>query len=291
MSLTLHVGAGTFLPVREEDVARHQMAPEHVEIPEPTANAVGAAKRTGRRVVAVGTTTVRALEGCFPNSVTRACSGDVSLFITPGHAFAVVDALLTNFHLPRSTLLMLVGAFADPEFLLDGIPRGRRPRVSLLQLRRRDADPMSERPFRFELLARDECSQARRGRIHTARGPVETPAFMPVATVGAVKGVTPAELRVLGAEIVLANAYHLSLRPGARYDSGARRAFVIHGVGWARAHRQRRIPSLQPCRARSAGGGRRPLPFASRWIAPVSDSRAGRRDRGSARRRRDDAAR
>jgi queuine tRNA-ribosyltransferase len=73
---------------------------------------------------------------------------------------------------------------------------------------------MSERSFRFELLARDERSQARRGRIHTARGLVETPAFMPVATVGAVKGVTPAELRALGAEIVLANAYHLSLRPG-----------------------------------------------------------------------------
>jgi S-adenosylmethionine:tRNA ribosyltransferase-isomerase len=118
MSLTLHVGAGTFLPVREEDVARHQMAPEHVEIPGPTASAVGAAKHTGRRVVAVGTTTVRALEGLFPDSVTRACSGDVSLFITPGHAFAVVDALLTNFHLPRSTLLMLVGAFANLEFLL-----------------------------------------------------------------------------------------------------------------------------------------------------------------------------
>jgi len=74
---------------------------------------------------------------------------------------------------------------------------------------------MSERSFRFELLAHDERSEARRGRIHTARGPVETPAFMPVATVGAVKGVTPAELRALGAEIVLANAYHLSLRPGA----------------------------------------------------------------------------
>ncbi len=74
---------------------------------------------------------------------------------------------------------------------------------------------MSERAFRFERLARDERSSARRGRIDTARGRVETPAFMPVATVGAVKGVTPAELRDLGAEIVLANSYHLSLRPGA----------------------------------------------------------------------------
>jgi queuine tRNA-ribosyltransferase len=74
---------------------------------------------------------------------------------------------------------------------------------------------MSQRSFRFEVLARDERSQARRGRMHTTRGPVETPAFMPVATVGAVKGVTSAELRALGAEIVLANAYHLSLRPGS----------------------------------------------------------------------------
>jgi queuine tRNA-ribosyltransferase len=73
---------------------------------------------------------------------------------------------------------------------------------------------MSQSSFRFEVFARDEHSQARRGRIHTARGPVETPAFMPVATVGAVKGVTSTELRTLGAEIVLANAYHLSLRPG-----------------------------------------------------------------------------
>jgi S-adenosylmethionine:tRNA ribosyltransferase-isomerase len=118
VSLTLHVGAGTFLPVRQEDVAAHRMAPERVEIPGSTARAVGDAKRTGRRVVAVGTTTVRALEGFFPDSATRACAGDVSLFITPGYPFAVVDALLTNFHLPRSTLLMLVGAFVDLEFLL-----------------------------------------------------------------------------------------------------------------------------------------------------------------------------
>ena len=118
VSLTLHVGAGTFLPVREEDVGRHEMAPEYVEIPGPTATAVGAAKRTGRRVVAVGTTTVRALEGFFPDSTSRTCEGDVSLFVTPGYRFAVVDALLTNFHLPRSTLLMLVGAFADVDFLL-----------------------------------------------------------------------------------------------------------------------------------------------------------------------------
>jgi queuine tRNA-ribosyltransferase len=89
---------------------------------------------------------------------------------------------------------------------------------------------MSERPFRFELLGCDQRFQARRGRIHTARGRVETPAFMPVATVGAVKGVTPGELRALGAEIVLANTYHLSLRPGPETirDLGGLSAFM----GW-----------------------------------------------------------
>ncbi len=118
VNLTLDVGAGTFLPVRQENGPEHRLAAERVEIPAPTATAVGAAKRAGRRVVAVGTTTVRALEGLFPDSTPQACAGEVSLFIVPGHRFAVVDALITNFHLPRSTLLMLVAAFADLEFVL-----------------------------------------------------------------------------------------------------------------------------------------------------------------------------
>ena len=89
---------------------------------------------------------------------------------------------------------------------------------------------MSERVFRFEVLERDGGSSARRGRIVTARGTIATPAFMPVATAGAVRGVTPEELRRLGAEIVLANAYHLSLRPGAEVirDLGGLSAFM----GW-----------------------------------------------------------
>jgi S-adenosylmethionine:tRNA ribosyltransferase-isomerase len=118
VSLTLEVGAGTFLPIREGDLAHHRLAPEHVEIPASTARAVSAAKRTGRRVVAVGTTTVRALEGLFADAGAQAREGDVSLFITPGHRFAVVDLLITNFHLPRSTLVMLVAAFAGIEFTL-----------------------------------------------------------------------------------------------------------------------------------------------------------------------------
>jgi len=94
------------------------MAAESVTIPQPTASSVAEAKRAGRRVVAVGTTTVRALEGLLGDLDGTARSGEVSLFITPGFEFRVTDALLTNFHLPRSTLLMLVCAFAGRELVL-----------------------------------------------------------------------------------------------------------------------------------------------------------------------------
>ncbi len=118
-SLTLHVGPGTFLPVRSETIAEHRMGAERVDIPLETAQAVAAAKRAGRRIVAVGTTTVRALEGLLGDLEPRARAADVSLFIAPGFEFRVVDALLTNFHLPRSTLLLLVCAFAGRELVLD----------------------------------------------------------------------------------------------------------------------------------------------------------------------------
>ena len=118
-SLTLHVGPGTFLPVRSERIEEHRMAAERVEIPVQAAQAVAAAKRQGRRVVAVGTTTVRALEGALGDLAPRACSTEVDAFIVPGFRFHVVDALITNFHLPRSTLLMLVAAFAGKELVLD----------------------------------------------------------------------------------------------------------------------------------------------------------------------------
>ena len=117
--VTLHVGLGTFKPVKADRVEEHVMEPERGEIPEATASAVGRAGREGRRVVAVGTTTVRALEG------SAAAHGEVvggpfetNLFLVPGAPFRVVDALLTNFHLPRSTLLMLVSAFAGRENVL-----------------------------------------------------------------------------------------------------------------------------------------------------------------------------
>ncbi|HVL58652.1 MAG TPA: tRNA preQ1(34) S-adenosylmethionine ribosyltransferase-isomerase QueA [Burkholderiaceae bacterium] len=109
--VTLHVGAGTFQPVRDEDVSQHEMHFERYTIPESTAAAVAATRSRGGRIVSVGTTTLRALEA----SEGRAVSGDTNLFIVPGYEFKVVDALITNFHLPRSTLLMLVAAFAGFE--------------------------------------------------------------------------------------------------------------------------------------------------------------------------------
>jgi S-adenosylmethionine:tRNA ribosyltransferase-isomerase len=118
-SLTLHVGPGTFVPIRGGRIDEHRMAAERVEISAQTADRVVAAKGEARRVVAVGTTTVRALEGALGDLEPRGRSTAVDLFIVPGFHFRVVDALITNFHLPRSTLLVLVAAFAGRELLLD----------------------------------------------------------------------------------------------------------------------------------------------------------------------------
>jgi S-adenosylmethionine:tRNA ribosyltransferase-isomerase len=113
--VTLHVGAGTFQPVRAERIAEHRMHAERYEIPHATAAAVSAARAAGRPVTAVGTTSLRALESAARGGAVAAGSGETRLFITPGYGFRVVDRLITNFHLPRSTLLMLVSAFAGVE--------------------------------------------------------------------------------------------------------------------------------------------------------------------------------
>jgi S-adenosylmethionine:tRNA ribosyltransferase-isomerase len=107
--VTLHVGAGTFQPVKTENIAEHRMHSEWYAIPAQTLAAIEAARARGGRIVAVGTTTVRTLESWARSGQT---SGDTSIFITPGFDFRVVDRLITNFHLPKSTLLMLVSAFA-----------------------------------------------------------------------------------------------------------------------------------------------------------------------------------
>jgi S-adenosylmethionine:tRNA ribosyltransferase-isomerase len=111
--LTLHVGAGTFQPVRTQRLSEHRMHSERFEVDAATARAVNRARSERRRVIAVGTTTLRALEAsALRTGSIEAGTGDTDLFITPGFEFHVVDALITNFHLPRSTLLMLVSAFA-----------------------------------------------------------------------------------------------------------------------------------------------------------------------------------
>ena len=118
--LTLHVGPGTFLPIRDGDVRAHHMDPEWTTIPAATAAAIRNAKAAGRRVIAVGTTTTRALESAAAGSVGLAPGGFwADAFIRPGFRFRVVDSLLTNFHLPRSTLLMLVSAFAGHRLIFD----------------------------------------------------------------------------------------------------------------------------------------------------------------------------
>jgi S-adenosylmethionine:tRNA ribosyltransferase-isomerase len=118
--LTLHVGYGTFVPVRVSDIRQHRMHAEWFSLSKETAEAIINAKRSGGRVVAVGTTCVRTLEYCAPQpGIIEARSGMCDLFIYPGHRFNIVDAVLTNFHLPQSTLLMLVSAFAGRETVLN----------------------------------------------------------------------------------------------------------------------------------------------------------------------------
>ena len=116
--VTLHVGPGTFQPVEVDEIDRHRMHEEAYLVPEETADLVNRARAEGRRIVAVGTTSLRTLEAASRSGVLQAGRGRTSIFIYPGYDFRIVDALLTNFHLPRSTLLMLVAALAGRERIL-----------------------------------------------------------------------------------------------------------------------------------------------------------------------------
>ena len=116
--VTLHVGAGTFQPVRVQNLAEHRMHREHLLVSPALCEQVAAARARGGRVVAIGTTVVRSLETAAQGGALQPFDGETDIFITPGFAFRVVDALLTNFHLPESTLLMLVSAFAGRERVL-----------------------------------------------------------------------------------------------------------------------------------------------------------------------------
>ena len=116
--LTLHVGAGTFQPVRVDDIHNHKMHAERIVVSEQVCAQVNACKQRGGRVIAVGTTSVRSLESAAVNRTLRPFTGETDIFIYPGFEFQIVDAMVTNFHLPESTLLMLVSAFASKEMLL-----------------------------------------------------------------------------------------------------------------------------------------------------------------------------
>jgi len=116
--ITLHVGAGTFAPVRVDDIRRHSMHSERLQVSAEVCEQVKATRARGGRVIAVGTTSVRALETASAEGVIKPYEGETRLFITPGYRFVSVDALLTNFHLPESTLLMLVCAFAGQSLVL-----------------------------------------------------------------------------------------------------------------------------------------------------------------------------
>jgi S-adenosylmethionine:tRNA ribosyltransferase-isomerase len=115
--ITLHVGAGTFQPVKVENIDEHVMHTEWVEVSQQVCDAISRAHMNGNKVVAVGTTVVRSLEAVASSGTAKAFKGDVSIFITPGFKFNAVDAMITNFHLPKSTLLMLVSAFAGTELI------------------------------------------------------------------------------------------------------------------------------------------------------------------------------
>jgi S-adenosylmethionine:tRNA ribosyltransferase-isomerase len=114
--VTLHVGAGTFLPVKSDDVENHKMHAEFGTVSRETADALNAAREKGGRIVAVGSTALRLLEtAAGADGKLRAFAGETAIFITPGYRFRAIDVLLTNFHLPRSTLFMLVAAFSGLE--------------------------------------------------------------------------------------------------------------------------------------------------------------------------------
>lgn len=127
-SITLHVGAGTFQPVRADDIRDHEMHAEYLEVDEDTCAAIARTRARGGRVIAVGTTAVRSLETAAASGEPRPYFGDTQLFIYPGYAFRCVDAMITNFHLPESTLLMLVSAFCGREAVLSAYAEAVRER-------------------------------------------------------------------------------------------------------------------------------------------------------------------
>ena len=120
VDVTLHIGLGTFKPVKEKDVDNHKMHTEHYEMSQETADILNKAKEENRRIIAIGTTSTRTLESVMQKHHKFVeCKEDTSIFIKPGYEFKAIDCLITNFHLPKSTLIMLVSALMGREFTLE----------------------------------------------------------------------------------------------------------------------------------------------------------------------------
>ena len=250
--VTLHVGPGTFLPVKADDTSGHKMHPEWGSVSAETAAALNATRRAGGRIVAVGSTSLRLLESAAAEDGTLApFSGETALFITPGYRFRAVDAMLTNFHLPRSTLFMLVSAFSG----LDAMRRAYAHAIAsgyrfysygdaCLLFRctmSRDAEP-----FSFRLIATDGA--ARSGEIATAHGVVRTPAFMPVGTQA--RDQRRASRRRARVRRRYHARQHLSpdAAAGRRTRRRARRLARIHALALSDPHRFRRLSGDVACR-------------------------------------------
>ena len=183
--VTLHVGPGTFLPVRAADTDAHRMYAERGAMSRRPPMRC-AARAAGGRIVAVGTTTLRLWKAPPRADGIHPFAGETSLFIAPGYRFSAVDLLLTNFHLPRSTLFMLVSAFSGRRPCSPPTPR-HRGRLSLLLLRRR-LPPLPGAGGERLRLSRARPPMARRERARSpCRAGIRTPAFMPVGTAGTVK--------------------------------------------------------------------------------------------------------
>ena len=250
--VTLHVGLDTFRPVTADTLEEHELHSERYAV---AAGGLGADPTPRERVLAVGTTTVRVLETLARGAPL---AGRTELFITPGFEFRRVDALLTNFHLPRSTLLALVMAFAGVEETRRALPARDRGALPLLLVRRRDADPLSGHPvpppalsepashrmgyamrkpaalgMSFDLVATD--GEARAGVLHTAHGDVPTPAFMPVGTKATVKALDPDELRELGAHDRPRQHVPPRLPPGRRARSQSSAGCTASWAGTGRS--------------------------------------------------------
>lgn len=192
------------------------MHTEYCEVTEHAAERINLAKREGRRVIACGTTSVRTLESASTQKgEIKPGHFETNIFIYPGYEFKIIDGLITNFHLPESTLIMLVSAFLGIEETLRiyniAVEEKYRFLVSAMQIciSRRTHEQLS-----YEIKHICKQSGARIGVFHTPHGDIETPVFMPVGTQATVKGLTPEMIKDTGAQIILSNTYHLFLRPG-----------------------------------------------------------------------------